>query len=224
METFFAELDEALDAKWAEIHAQPFWTHLRVNGLDRELYFMTMREIYHYTRHNTQNQALAAINTFSDNLKVLKFALHHAYAEAGHDQMVVADLDSAGFDGKSIEGSRPLPETLGLIGYLYRVAGTEGPVARLGYSYWAENCYKHIVELTDAMRRLGLSDEQMTFFVEHSVIDDAHFRQVCRTITDGAKTDADRAAVKVVMLESLHLTGVMLDGVYNCYVGAGIAA
>ncbi|MCK9895091.1 iron-containing redox enzyme family protein [Frankia sp. AgB32] len=225
MEHFFAELDKIAAVKWAEIHKMPFWQHLRNEGLNRELYYLLMREIYHYTRHNTQNQALAAVNVFSDQLPLLRFATHHAYAEAGHDQMVIHDLAAADYDTEPVANSRPLPESLAFISYLYRIAMLEGAVARLGYSYWAESCYTHIRDLTDAMRAMGLGDDQMTFFVEHSTIDEAHFNGVRRAIKEAVRSEEDRVAIRRVLEESLHLQGLLLDGVFRAYVaGRALAA
>jgi pyrroloquinoline quinone (PQQ) biosynthesis protein C len=209
---------------WSELHRGEFWTHVREHGFDRDLYVAFMTEIFHYTRHNAQNQALAAIRLSSDRLDLLRFCLHHAYDEAGHDLMVLHDLESIGVDRADVLASRPLPETEAFIGYLYRVASTRDATARLGYSYWAEGCYPHIAELIEGMRRgLGLKDAQMTFFIAHEAIDKKHYREVQDLARKTCTTKELQDGFQEVMVGTLHLQGRMLEGVWRAY-RAGRAA
>src|SRR5262249_6897677 len=97
-EQFFEILDSYMLQGWKRIHDGRFWRHLEENGLDHGLYIALMTEVFHYTRHNAQNQALASLSAFSDRLGLLQFCLRHAYAEAGHDLMVLADLEAIGID------------------------------------------------------------------------------------------------------------------------------
>lgn len=218
MTTFLEGLDEAQRAKWAEIHQGPFWTHLRTHGLDRGLYVRLMTEIFHYTRHNSQNQALAALKVMSDRVKLLRYCLHHAYEEAGHDLMVLSDLASIGVPTEIVLASQPLPETQAFIAYLYRIAAEGDATTRLGYSYWAEGAYPFIEDLTGAMRcDLKLNDNQMTFFVEHSTIDTAHLGAVKKTIAEFCTTPELEKAALACLETSLHLTGQIFDASYREY-------
>jgi pyrroloquinoline quinone (PQQ) biosynthesis protein C len=216
MSAFLERLDEAQRAKWAEVHQGPFWIHLRAHGLDRDLYVRLMTEIFHYTRHNAQNQALAALKVSSDRLKLLRYCLHHAYEEAGHDLMVLSDLSSIDVSPEAVLRSRPLPETQALIAYLYRVASEHDATARLGYSYWAEGAYPFIEDLIAAMRRdLKLQDSQMTFFVEHSTIDVAHLGAVKKIIAESCTTPELQDSALACLETSLHLTGQLFEAAYR---------
>ena len=214
MDEFFHHLDTEKNRKWDEVHRGPFWQHLRKWGLDQRLYLGVMREIFHYTGHNAQNQAVVSMNLSSQRLPLMKYALHHAYEEAGHDLMVVRDLSCLGVTEAELRASTPLPETQALVAYLYWVAMRKDPAARLGYSYWAEGAYEHITELTGAMGRdLNLESSQMSFFVEHSTIDKAHLNAVKKIISQTCTTSELRHEVVGVLQTSIHLTGLMLDGV-----------
>jgi hypothetical protein len=86
--------------------------------------------------------------------------------------MVVHDLRSAGMVGPEddVTSFPKAAATDALINYLTGLAVMEGPVARLGYSYWAESVYGEITPLLAAARTsLALTDRQMTFFIAHSV-------------------------------------------------------
>lgn len=219
MDKFFDKLDRETAEIWARIHQGAFTQHVRKHGVDRELYIAMMTEIFHYTRHNAQNQALAAIKVGSDRLQLLKYCLHHAYAEAGHDQMVIEDLASIGVDAETIVNARPLPETEAFVAYVYRVSAERDATARLGYSYWAENAYAYTADLIGAVQRdLKLKAEQMSFFIEHSDIDVAHFEQVRKVMTVSCTTPELQEGVIEVLRATLHLTGQIMEAVYRKYV------
>lgn len=219
MDQFFHSLEHQQSECWKQIHQGPFWSHLLSNGLDKGLYIHLMAEIFHYTRHNTQNQALAAVKLDSNRLSLMRYCLHHAQAESGHDLMVLRDLNSIGVDSVTIKNSTPLPETQAFVAYLYCVASYKDATARLGYSYWAEGCYTYIGDLLSSMRRdLSLKDGQMTFFVEHSSIDAIHLEEVKRVIRNSCTEEHLQHDLLDVMRTSLYLTGKIFDACYQAYV------
>ncbi|MCG8424838.1 MAG: iron-containing redox enzyme family protein [Proteobacteria bacterium] len=218
METraLFEQLAAAEQEGWNEIYEGDFIRHLRTHGIDRDLYVALMTEIYHYTRHNAQNQALAVLGVQSDRLALLKYCLHHAYQEAGHDQMVIRDLAQVGVQRETVESSNPLPETQAFVAYLYQLAHNRDATHRLGYSYWAENAYAYISELIEAIKRdVKLTDDQLTFFVEHSTIDEAHFAQVKNIIANSCVTEEQQAGALDALKVTLRLTGNIMDAVYR---------
>ncbi|QDU67418.1 iron-containing redox enzyme family protein [Engelhardtia mirabilis] len=218
MSDFLDTCERAAADGWARIKRGTFWRHVMEHGFDRELYVGLMTEIYHYTRENTQNQALAALDLHSDRLSLMRFCLNHALEEAGHDLMALNDLRSVGADPERAMASSPLPETQAFVAYLYRVASTRDATARLGYSLWAEGCYPHIAEVLQSMRSsLSLTDGQMTFFVAHGKIDEGHLEEVRRTIVQHCTTDELRAGVLDVLRTSLHLQGTVLEGVIRVH-------
>jgi pyrroloquinoline quinone (PQQ) biosynthesis protein C len=126
--------------------------------------------------------------------------------------MLVHDLKSIGLlaDGDAIDP--PLPATDALINYLYGVALRDGPIARLGYSYWAESAYEHIGPLLVAIRKsLSLTDRNMTFFAAHSAIDVKHAEEVRKTIGEAVVSPDEADAVVRVATTTLWLTMELLD-------------
>ena len=219
-EAFLARCEEAAAEGWREIHSGAFWSGLRARGLERTTYVELMAQIFHYTRHNAQNQALAATTVGSERLPLLRFCLRHALEEAGHDLMVLHDLESIGVDPDVVRRSRPLPETQAFVGWLQRACVERDATARLGYSFWAESCYGYIEELLAAMRRdLSLANGQMTFFVAHSDVDREHFAEVRRVIAQTCDSEELRADLLDVLRTSLALTGGILAGVHRAVAG-----
>ncbi|MEL7486640.1 MAG: iron-containing redox enzyme family protein [Pseudomonadota bacterium] len=211
MSSFVKQLEDVVAEEWAKIRSGYFFETAQ-EEFSRELYVRVMKEIYHYTKNNSINQAAAAFAEDYRKVKLLRFAYKHAMEELGHENMIVRDLDSIGVGYDEIVSQSPLPATQALNGYLYSIAVREGVIPRLGYSFWAEEAYDHIQPVLDSARRsLNLSDDQMTFFVAHSAIDEKHSEEVRAVIDEWVRTDEERAAVIETARTTLFLTGQILD-------------
>lgn len=213
-ETFFERLANAERDSWRKIHASASWQRIK-RGIDREFYVTLMKQVFHYTRYNAQNQALMAVRLTSDRLPLLKYCLHHAYTEAGHDLMVVKDLETIGVPAAEVKNVRPLPETDAFVGYLFRLAERDA-TARLGYSYWAEGCYPYLEDFVVGLRRdLKLKESQLSFLIAHSVIDKAHLEEVKDILaTSCGDQPALQEGVVEVLETSLHLMKSIFDAVH----------
>ena len=215
-------LDASIDALWSQARSGDLWRHVEANGFDRELYRILMVQIYHYTRHNSVNQAVAVLRADPDQMGLLRFVYRHAQEELGHEKLALHDLRAIGLLGKDEPiTDAPLPATDALINYIYSVALREGPVARLGYSYWAENVYEHIAPMLGRARTsLGLTDREMAFFVAHADIDEDHSQDVVRAIRRAVTTHEQADAVHRVAVTTLWLTLALMDQAYLAWAGA----
>ena len=215
MSDIISELSTVVDAEWARIREGKFFTSQGAS-FDLAVYVETMLQIFHYTKNNAINQAAAAYGADHRKIGLLRFAFRHALEELGHERMIVKDLAAVGISEEVILRSKPLPATEALNGYLYTVALKEGLVARLGYSFWAEDAYEYIQPLLlSARKALKLEDASMTFFVAHSSIDEKHSKEVRDAIVAWAVTEEDREALKRVARTTLYLTGQILDSAYD---------
>jgi hypothetical protein len=215
-------LEQQMKDKWASILKDNALIQLIQAGInDRRLYVMYLAETYHYASHNAKNQAIVAQKLKTSNSKeinYMKYCLEHALEETGHELMAYHDLKVAGCKVPLNEMPAPLPETETFIGYLYYVAQNGNPLRRLGYSYWAEDSYAHFGHvMMTAAQNMKLSKAMMTFFSEHSDIDEKHSDDVNRMIKSMCKTDEDWNEVSKVMLQTLELTGQMLTAIANEY-------
>jgi pyrroloquinoline quinone (PQQ) biosynthesis protein C len=212
----FARLDATIAHQWARAGASDFWRSIVSNGCSRELYRITMVQIFHYTRHNSINQAVAALRTDPTDWQLLRFMYGHAKEELGHERLVVHDLKAIGLMGDDERVDPPLPATDALINYLYGVALREGAISRLGYSYWAETVYDQIGPLlSSAKQSLGIDDRNMTFFAAHSVIDVKHAEEVRSAIRRAVTTIEQGDAVHRVAATSLWLTLQLLEQAFE---------
>lgn len=217
-DAFFASLDVKLDLLWGGIiRSSPMLQAIENGKITKQLYAIYMMETFHYTAHNARNQALVGVRP-ECSAPYMKFCLEHASEEVGHEKMALHDVMSLGLKGADVVLPQPLLETEVLISYIYWVSLTGNPVQRLGYSYWAESCYRYINPLVSKLRgQLKLENSQLTFFIAHSDIDADHFEEVKNIIRRVCKSEGDLDALKRVMENTLKLTGDMLNAVYQEY-------
>jgi pyrroloquinoline quinone (PQQ) biosynthesis protein C len=211
---FVRSLRDTVDAEWARIKQGAFWSRIMSAPVTANLYRDMMVQVYHYSRHNSMNQAITAFVPAPEGL--LKFVYRHAAEELGHERMVVHDLKSIGLLNDTILNEPPLPATEAMIGYLYSVGLRYGAVARLGYSFWAEGAHGHIQEaLKKICGDLKLTSKNVTFFGAHAEADVDHIQQVEDAIERFAVTEEQQVMVAQVATTTLFLTGQLLDQVAN---------
>ncbi len=207
----------AVDAEWARIKQGVFWHRVMEHPVSHALYRDLMLQIYHYSRHNSMNQAVAAFVPAPEGL--LKFVYKHAGEELGHEKMVVHDLKSIGMLHENDLKGLPLPATEALIGYLYFVALRYGAIPRLGYSFWAEAVYAHIQPAFQKIcTDLQLTSKNTTFLGSHALADAAHIQQVEDAIQTYAIAERDQALVMQVALTTLSLTGQLMEQVARQHI------
>lgn len=210
-------LESRLEQEMGILAESPYLSRVLEPGFaDQRLYAIYMCETYHYTKHNARNQALVATRNEAMNPRYMKFCLNHASEEVGHELMALHDLKSLGIEITEDELPVPLNSTQALIGYLYYTSEKLNPLARLGYSYWAERVYQFMQPLLGLMSNgLNLPKKSMTFFNEHSEIDEKHAQDVDKAINSFVKNEIDLKAVEETMVSSLKLTVSMLNEVFE---------
>lgn len=211
-----AELDQACEGVWKKIMATRFYRALEAGTLPKEVMFRYFVETFHYVRENAKNQAAVVLRLNENATDYARYCLKHALEENGHENMCLNDLRSLGFDTDRVKESRPLPTTAAFIGFLYDWADRHNPVGRLGYSYFAEGAHTYLgkgIEL--AKQHFGLTDQQLTFFVQHGLIDEKHFADVQEAVVKFCKTDKDWEDVKYVIGVTGSMTAVMLEELFD---------
>lgn len=191
-------------------------TTVQRGEVTKKLYAIYMLQTYHYTLHNSRNQALVGVRAIEENGQYLKYCFEHASEEVGHEQMAIKDVVSLGISREHLEIPDPLPETEIFIAYVYWISATGNPVRRLGYSFWAESAYDFVNPLIEKAREmLGLKKSQMTFLVSHAMIDEDHAKDVMEMLRKVCRTEKDWEDVERVMETTLSLAGNMFEAIYR---------
>lgn len=198
-------------------------------GSDKRPYATFLTQVYHYTSHTARNQALVGVNLANTHVKYLKFCFEHALEETGHELMALHDLKAMGVPILDPNTDMPpmLPATEILVAYLYWVSIQGNPFQRLGFSYWAERSYGFVGHIIDSMsEKLGLDKKQMTFYFNHSDIDDKHAKDVENILLIACKTKEDWDAIYKVAATTIDISLDMMTQSIEAYkeLNAGIAS
>lgn len=222
LEPFFKELDQAMTEEWDVIVKHNAFFNALMDGLDdRRLLGIYLCEVYNTVKHSAITQALVAqrlANPTTLSIRYMKYCLNHALEEVGHEQMALHDLRSLGVDITNETMPAPSIATEAFTGYVYRLATTGNPLQRLGYSYWAENCYAYFAPIAMAIvQNMKLEAKNLTFFVQHGEIDKEHANEVKKIIADQVSTEADKTDIMSALRGTIRLQGAMLAEVYVLY-------
>ncbi|MFT6260177.1 MAG: hypothetical protein ACJA0E_000777 [Bermanella sp.] len=217
MTKFREELKTICDKEWQKIKSGAFFS-LMEKEFTKELYIKGMIQIFHYAKYNAINQSVATFAEDYRKVGLLRFALKHALEEVGHENMVISDLKAMGVN-ENVFDAKPMPATDALSGYLDSVALRGGVIPRLGYSFWSEDSYEQMAPLLNACKNiLGLTENQLTFFVAHAEIDIKHAQDVHNAIDRWVITDEEKESVIQVAKTTLFLTGQIFESVANEYI------
>jgi pyrroloquinoline quinone (PQQ) biosynthesis protein C len=216
------DLRAKLRVTWGELLARPIAREFLTSdaSADRRMFAIYLIQAYHYAWHTARNQALVAVNPRMTDVKYMQFCLDHALEEVGHELMALHDLRALGLvvEDPARDLPPPLPATDVLVAYLYFVSSHGNPVQRLGYSFWAEAAYPQATPFVEGIKhRMGLTNQQMTFFFKHKEIDAKHEDDATKAMLLACKTDEDWRAVERTAQTSLRLQFQMIEDAVREY-------
>ncbi|HMV65493.1 MAG TPA: iron-containing redox enzyme family protein [Myxococcota bacterium] len=169
-------------------------------------YGALLRQIFHHARENPQLQVLASVFFRGEQRSVVRPFFKHATSEIGHDQLALDDLARLGADVSGVRAERPLPETSALLGLAFYEIQHRNPVGYLGYLYFLEYLPTSAgAAYRDALLRIGVPADAMTFLHDHMTVDVGHNR-LMEVYLDGLVTSEEDLDAVVYMIGA---TGVM---------------
>ena len=177
-----------------------------------EHYKSILREIYFHTRENPQLQTFAAAFFKGEQRKYVKPFFKHATSEIGHDQLALDDIATLGGDISNIPNERALPETLALLGYGFYQIQFLNPIGYLGYLFHLEfTPTQQGGAYMQALEKIGVPKEAMTFIYDHSTIDVGHNKMMEGYAADLILSDEDLEAVIYAVKVTARLYINMLE-------------
>jgi len=204
------KLESAIEKMWEQIFstevAQKFITSFM--GKDKRIYALYLSQVYHYAYHTPRNLALAGANLFNNDTHLMHHCFEHAREETGHELMALHDLKMLGLKIHNINDDLPkiLPATEALMGYVKFLATGERPYRIMGYSYWIERPYKHILQFMEQMEvAMGLDKNQMTFYYNHKEIDKKHGMDIEKAIMKFCQTQKHWEDIRETALTTMQL-------------------
>ncbi len=136
----------------------------------------------------------------------------HAASEIGHDQLALNDFVALGGDATDVPYENPLPATTSLLGFGFYQIYVLNPLGYLGYLFFLEfNGTQSGNGLMDALRRVGVPDNAMTFLRDHAEIDVGHNRLMEKYVDQMVKSDKDLDRITYAMRTTGYLYAQMVS-------------
>jgi hypothetical protein len=134
-------------------------------------------ETFHYVKHSCSLMSQACARLGHDALPLQTYFAQHIAEEVGHEEWVLDDLEALGYDRREVEASRPLPETVSLIGSQLYVIDYLHPAGLLGYVYLMESTPPNELSLA-FLEAYGIGPRATTFLRRHGETDQRHSREL----------------------------------------------
>jgi hypothetical protein len=156
--------------------SEQFWTHPQLADMFPEYLYM-MHSIIRSSVSLINSAAEAAEERGAENLlcwKIAKYYRMHAVEETQHDEWLLDDLVSLGWDRAQTLGRLPSPVIGSLVGAQYYWALHVHPVALFGYLGVLEGNPASVEQLDVLRERGGLPEVGMRTMVKHAKLDPHH--------------------------------------------------
>lgn len=179
-------------------------------------YQSLMCQIFHQARENPQLQALSTVYFRGYQRNVIKDFYKHATSEIGHDQLALNDVDACGGDISQIPYENPLPYTIALTAFAFYQIYNSDPINYLGYLFFLEFMPTHGgKDYINALLKIGVPEEAMTFVKDHTTIDLGHNKLMERYVDQLITNDRQLSAVIYSMKVTAKLYAQLIQGAFD---------
>jgi len=155
-----------------------------------------LTEAWHHVRH-TVPLLEACRDRLPPRLAWMRPALdEYVVEERGHDEWILADLETAGADVAAVRASAPSPATELMVAYAYDTIHRVHPVGFLGMVHVLEGTSVALaIAAADRLQAcLGLPDRAFTYLRSHGELDREHTAQYA-ALVDALEDEGDRRAI-----------------------------
>jgi pyrroloquinoline quinone (PQQ) biosynthesis protein C len=204
---FFSELITQTDEARRGFETDQAIVDAVANGMPLARYRQLLLELYHLVWNFNPICAAAASRLQDDQRDVRYFLYEHMHEEAGHEAWVANDLEAIGTTATDLQGYRPSPDTLALVGYNYWNADRGDPVSVLGMMYVLEviaSVYGGPFSSAISESLLLEGDRGVSFIRSHATMDTQHMAELRQVLNRLQQADA-RESVLSSTVVNFHL-------------------
>jgi hypothetical protein len=157
-----------------------------------EHYRRLLTSLYYQTRDSSYSFALAASTTTWQHLDIKEYLLKHAWDEHTHWRWLLDDLRALGSENPNL-GALPATPSANTYVALNRFWATEFGPSRLAIASVLEGFAADAGRslLPKLVSKLGVTKEQATFFLSHSVTDVGHSDELESVLSDSSISEAE---------------------------------
>jgi pyrroloquinoline quinone (PQQ) biosynthesis protein C len=174
--TFAEELRSATAAARQELLAAPIITECLAGRVSRESYAAFLTEAYHHVKH-TVPLLMACGSRLPDRLEWLRRGVaSYIEEEYGHEQWILNDIATAGFDAEAAQRRGPSPATEIMVSYAYDTVLRGNPVGFFGMVFVLEGTSAAIATRAAEIiaTTLALPRRACTYLLSHGSLDVEH--------------------------------------------------
>lgn len=214
------DIVDKMELEWERCYARlrqgEFFRLLESKRLGPAQYRAFLAQSYHNTKENPKLMALFFAHLRTEDTALANRVLKHAAAENGHHELALADYVAAGGSADDLVGSRPLPASDALTGFMVLHIQHRNPLAFLGYLYFLETLPIHAGKtVVGALLAAGVPADAMTFLTEHAEADIVHTKWGKEYLRRFASAEADQEAVLYGLRATAELYATMLQSVLD---------
>lgn len=155
-------------------------------------YKRLLTSLYYQTRDSSYSFALAASSTPWQHVEIKEYLLKHAWEEHSHWRWILDDLRALGFENPNLV-HLPAPPSANTYVALNRFWATEFGPSRLAIASVLEGfaAYAGRSLLPKLVLKLGITKEQATFFLSHSVTDVGHTHELESVLSTSSLSEVE---------------------------------
>jgi hypothetical protein len=183
----------------------------------REDYARLLLNLYHQVQTGTLSFGVAAAACDGRRARLREYLLAHAAEEIRHYEWAHADLRSIGIEQDPAQ-ALPSPEVLAFIAFNHFMA-TFLPPARLASSAVLEGLARRAdsQQRLRLVERMGLSAQNFSFILNHSVADESHENEVWEVLGELTLSETEWAW----MAHAATVAGQLYKRMYDATVPVG---
>jgi pyrroloquinoline quinone (PQQ) biosynthesis protein C len=157
-------------------------------------YAALLVETFHYVKHSCSLMCLACARLDHSQGDLQTYLARHIEEEVAHENWVLEDLEVLGYDRAAAATSKPLAETIHLIGSQLYVIHYLDPAGLLGYVYVMESMPPRRQALEELSEAFGIPTEAMKFLIRHGEEDVKHKRDLLHALDHFLRDSRQREA------------------------------
>jgi pyrroloquinoline quinone (PQQ) biosynthesis protein C len=158
------------------------WGRLLAGPAARRRLVDYLAEAYHYVRYSGPLMERAAAKLDGRRAWLAEYWRAHAIEEAGHDEMLLGDLERLGRPRAEVIAALPRRETLALVASQFYVIEELDPAALLGYAYALEGGGLSEDWVREVGAQLAIPMDSLRTLREHAGLDPGHARELRRVL------------------------------------------
>ena len=190
--TFSQQLEEALVPYRQEYRSlTDEWI---TSGAFGPTYPALLVETFHYVKHSCSLMCLACARLDHSQSELQTYVARHIEEEVAHENWVLEDLETLGYERAEVVASKPLAETIHLVGSQLYVIEYLDPAGLLGYVYVMESTPPRRQALEEFSEAFGIPYDAMKFLVQHGEEDVKHKRDLIHALDNFLRDSRQREA------------------------------